>query len=334
MKTKLFSIFVILLILPLISANVYGANEYGCGLFGIGCSDEATSPTGGGGGGGGGGSKIQFDVKILEIDSNLTPGDYFDFSYFVKGVGSINHDVIIDFWIEDLDGGIVSSGSDVIYFGVNEEKTETASLLIPNGIKSGIYILKVKATYTSITGESHRTIQIDVERGLVEQLFDISFFLEETLLKSSDELTAVVTLESFGTQTTDIRLSFIILDEEGNELHTEQQVVSVETERVLRKKFVGLNLRRGEYTIVLETLYNVDVFDEFSQDFEIRRSLFPLLYYIIGFILFLILFLIFKRRKKKKKKVKKKRRAKKRKKKSTTKRKSIHKKIEKEVGKL
>ena len=302
METKSFFIFIILLVLPLISANVYGANEYGCGLFGIGCSDEVTSTAGGGGGGGGGGSKIQFDVKILEIDSDLTPGDYFGFSYFVKGVGSINHDVIIDFWIEDLDGGIVSSGSDVIYFGVNEEKTETASLLIPNGIESGIYILKVKATYQSITGESHRTIQIDVETGLIEQLFDISFFLEETLLKSSDELTAVVTLESFGTQTTDIRLTFIILDEEGNEIHTEQQVVSVETERVLRKKFVGLNLRKGKYTLVLETLYNVDVFDEFSQDFRIRRSLFPLLYYIIGFILFLILFLIFKRRKKKKKK--------------------------------
>ena len=289
---RLFFVFIILLALPLISANVYGANEYGCGLFGIGCSDEVTSTAGGGGGG----SKIQFDVKILEIDSDLTPGDYFDFTYFVKGVGSINHDVIIDFWIEDLEGGIVSSGSDVIYFGVNEEKTETASLLIPNGIESGIYILKVKATYQSITGESHRTIQIDVERGFVEQLLSISMFLEKSVIKNSDELISIIRFENFETTPAIVNLTYSILDEKRRKIYLEGEKISVETEEVLRKSFEGLNLPKGKYNFVLETLYGNDVYDKFEQEFEIEKISLFLLHenrycYFIG-ILFLIVVLI------------------------------------------
>jgi len=40
-------------------------------------------------------------------------------------------------------------------------------------------------------------------------------------------------------------------------------------EEVLRKSFEGLNLAEGKYILVLHTLYNVDVEDEFRQEFEI-----------------------------------------------------------------
>lgn len=269
---KIILLFVILTFLSMISAANYGNSNYGCGLFGVGCSEEVTSTTTSGGGGGGR-TAIQFDVKILEIDSDLTLGDYFDFTYFVKGVGTINYDVTIDFWIEDLNGQKISSGSDVIYFGVNEEKTETASLLIPEGIESGIYQLKVKATYNAVTGESHRTIQLDIEEGKIRQLFDISFFLEETTIQNSDEIIAVISFENFGTVATEINLIYSILDDEERKVYLEGDSIIVETERVLRKSFVGLNLPKGKYTFVLETLYGNEVYDKFEQEFEIEKLL-------------------------------------------------------------
>ena len=60
-------------------------------------------------------------------------------------------------------------------------------------------------------------------------------------------------------------LTFIILDEEGNEIHREKENITVETERVLRKSFKKLRLGSGKYTLVLQTLYGENVEDEFIQ---------------------------------------------------------------------
>jgi len=53
-KKKLSIIFLILLVLPLVLSNNYGAEAYGCGLFGIGCSTSTPTPTPDSPGGGGG----------------------------------------------------------------------------------------------------------------------------------------------------------------------------------------------------------------------------------------------------------------------------------------
>ncbi len=313
MKKVLFLIILILLFIGSASANNYGSNIYGCGLFGEGCSDEVSQEAVTSSGGGGGSTQIQFDVKILEIDSDLILGEYLDFSYYVKGVGSINHDVTIDFWIENSNKTKISSGSDVIYFGANEEKTESASLLIPEGIESGIYVFKVKASYNSVTGESHRTIQLDVEEGKVKQLFDISMFLEEKSIKNSDDLTVVITFENFGDIPTKINLTYLILDRSGREIFSEEGSLIVGTEGFLRKGFLGLNLPEGKYTFRLETLYGDNVYDEFDQNFEIKKSSCELLGLNFGKFIFcwywgvlivviigLAIILFIKRRKKKK----------------------------------
>lgn len=101
---------------------------------------------------------------------------------------------------------------------------------------------------------------------------DIILSLENSLIKSSYELTAVVTFESFGTVPTPINLTFIILDEFGNEYAIDKDFIVVTTEEVLRKKFEVLYLPDGKYTLVLQTLYNVDVSYESRQEFEIRKG--------------------------------------------------------------
>ena len=141
------------------------------------------------------------------------------------------------------------------------------------------------------------------------QLFDISFSLDDSLIQSSDELSAVVTFESFGTVPTPVDLTFIILDESGNEIYREKSEITVTTEEVLRKSFEGLNLPEGKYTLILNTLYNVDVFDEFRQEFEIGMeekregiSVWSLVAVIITGILVIIgvIYFIIKLRRKKK----------------------------------
>lgn len=106
-------------------------------------------------------------------------------------------------------------------------------------------------------------------REIPEQLFDISFGLESLAVLEISELEAVIIFESFGSVPTPVNLTFIIFDEAGSEIYREMESIIVETENVIRKEFPDLVLSSGQYTFVLQTLYDVDVFDEFEEDFEV-----------------------------------------------------------------
>jgi len=106
----------------------------------------------------------------------------------------------------------------------------------------------------------------------VDQLFDITFELDSSIVLSVEDLVARTTFESFGTEPTLINLTFIILDELGNQVYSEKDSLVVETENVFTKEFPNLDLEIGKYTIILNTLYNEDVEDGFWKEFEIRSS--------------------------------------------------------------
>ena len=109
-----------------------------------------------------------FDIKIIDFDSPAKLGEFFEFTYFVKGMAEINGDVQIDFWMEK-NNEIVTSGSDVIYFGSFEEKTEKTKIFLPENMESGIYQFFVQVNYGSYKVSSHRTVQIEVgEKGVVK----------------------------------------------------------------------------------------------------------------------------------------------------------------------
>ncbi|MCH7568912.1 MAG: hypothetical protein IIA87_05850 [Nanoarchaeota archaeon] len=102
-----------------------------------------------------------FDIKILDFESPAKLGEFFDFTYFIKGAADVNGDVEIHFWIEQ-DGNIVTSGSDVIYMGSFEERTETTKLFLPSDIASGTYEFLIQVNLGTYTAEAHRTIEITV----------------------------------------------------------------------------------------------------------------------------------------------------------------------------
>ncbi len=298
-----------LLYLAFAQAATYGSGTYGSGFYSLGAANDTSEETssgtesGGGsaGGGGGGGlslvgvsSRLQFDIKIIDFESPIALGKSFNFTYFVKGVGDINHDVVIDFWVEK-DGEILSSGSDVVFMGSNEEKTETATLYLSRDIEPGVYQFNMRVHYQSISAEAHRTVELIVSEGqaLIEQLFDVRFSLEDAVVGDSDQLVAVVVLENFAAEPIPIDLSFIILNENGEMVHSEEDKATVKTENVLRRSFQGLYLSEGTYTLVLKTLYKGDVSDEFRHDFEInvKKAASPqnrLLYSVIGVLVALV----------------------------------------------
>lgn len=102
-----------------------------------------------------------------------------------------------------------------------------------------------------------------------DQLFDIKFELDKKIIEKSENLVGRVSFESFGSVPTPINLRFTFLDNTGRKVYSEENTAIVETEKVLAKKFSYLNLEKGDYILVLTTLYNGNVEDEFREKFTI-----------------------------------------------------------------
>ncbi len=105
-----------------------------------------------------------FDIEILKFESPAKLGEFFEFTYFMKGMAKVEGDVEINFWIE-RDGKIVTSGSDVIYMGTFEEKTKTKKLFLSNDVDSGTYEFIIQLKFETYTVKAHRTIGIVVADG-------------------------------------------------------------------------------------------------------------------------------------------------------------------------
>ncbi|MBT5272847.1 LamG domain-containing protein, partial [Candidatus Woesearchaeota archaeon] len=137
----------------------------------------------GGGGSGGGGETIDYvdwlDVAIITFDSPLQPGDFLDFTYLIKNMVSDSGDITVEFWLEGKDG-IVTEGTDVIYFSAFQEKTTPAKLFLPTDADAGIYNLYVKATFGNYDATSARTISVlDVQTPELDlELKDLVEFQE------------------------------------------------------------------------------------------------------------------------------------------------------------
>lgn len=105
------------------------------------------------------------------------------------------------------------------------------------------------------------------------QLFDIALIIDEPLISDSRNLKARVTFFSFGTEPTPVDMEFIILNEKGEQLYQTMTQTTIQTEGIHNQTFENLDLTDGKYTLLLKTLYNVDVEDEFRASFEVRGQL-------------------------------------------------------------
>lgn len=105
-----------------------------------------------------------------------------------------------------------------------------------------------------------------------DQLFDIKMDLEDVSLENGNELTAIITFESFGKVPTPVDLKYLVYDEFDNLVYERDGYIVVEVEEVLRENFEDLVLGPGNYRFVFRTIYNVDVYDEFTKNFVIEEQ--------------------------------------------------------------
>ena len=77
-------------------------------------------------------------------------------------MANINADVEVKFWVEK-NKEIVTSGSDIMYFGSFEEKTETTKIFLPSNLEPGVYEFYVKVIHEAYVVSAHRSIEIEVK---------------------------------------------------------------------------------------------------------------------------------------------------------------------------
>lgn len=167
-------------------------------------------------------------------------------------------------------------GKNQVYLEKHSIDVETVSLFIKKfediDLDFGKYTLFLRTLYNEdvediFVKEFEIRSKISKSEG---QLFDIKFELDRKTIEKVEDLTARVNFESFGSEPTPVNMLFTFLDENGEEVYSEEDNAIVETEKILTKKFTYLGLVKGDYTLVLTTLYNVDVEDEFREKFTIR----------------------------------------------------------------
>ena len=136
------------------------------------------------------------------------------------------------------------------------------------------------------------------------QLFDIALIIDKQLIDDSRKLAARVTFTSFGTKDTAVDMEFVVQSQAGKELYKTTGKTVIQTEGVYNQMFKNLSIPDGKYTLLLSTLYNVNVKDEFRQPFEVRSQkgflslLWPWGLFIIPPFLLLLVIILWKRRRK------------------------------------
>jgi hypothetical protein len=128
-----------------------------------------------------------------------------------------------------------------------------------------------------------------------DKLFDITFELHKNLITSINDLSAILTFTSFGSSLTPVKYKFTLIDSTGKILKEYDGYIEVLTENVILEDFEDfklLNLTNGDYQVIFKTTYNVDVYDEFIQDFTIESEpstpIFKKIFLVFGFILLII----------------------------------------------
>lgn len=196
--------------------------------------------------------------------------------------------------------GVPGGFSEERVFGVISFKAKKEGVAVVNvGNNSLSLNRKNKNTFSEALPEAKINIQEKGEAGIPDSLLDISFNIEEHSIENVNDLLGRVSFSNFGESSTSVDLTFIIKDEKGEEIYRGKENVTVYTGEVMAKKFEDLNLSPGKYSIDLETIYDSDVSDKFSQDFEIvskkkffqeRKFLETMLFAIL--LLIVIIFII------------------------------------------
>ncbi len=106
-----------------------------------------------------------------------------------------------------------------------------------------------------------------------EELFDITFDLEQNSLSASDKLVIWVTLQNFGKRYVPARVIYTVTDETQTEVYKEFEEIRVYTDESIIKQFDGMTLVEGDYVLSMRVEY-AGIVEEFSDDFSVETGIF------------------------------------------------------------
>lgn len=252
--------------------------------------------------------EVDFELadQDMEMDFSLTDNLYYrfrDISFHLNLRPRVDSriNLELEYLIFDSEGGLIYSESEelivdkeMIYSKVlDSRKTQKMDVL------EGNYSFSVIVRYLDKEERFSDFFELKKVSSFLyslKQLFDIRFNLDSTSLKSSADLSSVVTFESFGEEKTPVNLTFFVYDSFNNEIYRSDLNSEVETEEVIFFDYEGFDASYGEYKAVLRTFYNFGVEDYFEQDFIIRKkvSLWP--FFIVSCISIFGIYFIFLRK--------------------------------------
>lgn len=141
------------------------------------------------------------------------------------------------------------------------------------------------------TGEAITDSDVEILLDVPSKLFDITFTIDNYEITSISELSGIVTYTSFGSDLTPVNYEFTLKDSDENLIKKVSGYLEVETEMVTLETFedfANLDLPEGKYSITYTSVYNVDVRDNFVQNFTIidESSIFKnIVTYLIAFLI-------------------------------------------------
>lgn len=236
---------------------------------------------------------LGYDMEDVSVESNLRLYKCSDYILSTRTCGSSGWQLISSSPDTENDRFVYETDS-FSGFAIYEVFVEIEDTSVSSGGSSGsggcggVYHY-VKGFGCVLKNETEQELNVSKNP---KELFDIRMDLEDTSIKSSDELEVVVTYESFGSVPTLVNLTFEVFDSEGNLIYFRNDFIIVNVEEIRRYTFEDLDLVDGEYEFVLTTLYNIDVADKFRSKFivgEKYKALDLLMNYWWIFILFVLI---------------------------------------------
>jgi hypothetical protein len=94
------------------------------------------------------------------------------------------------------------------------------------------------------------------KKSAINQFFSLELNLKKDLLKAKEDLVILIKFENFENSSYLAGLTYQILDYNKNVVHEEKDVVLLEKDTIITKTFSNLNLKKGNYYLLVTVFYN------------------------------------------------------------------------------
>ncbi len=178
-------------------------------------------------------------------------------------------------------GDCINNYESMICITINEscnkyEDVETRDCVSESPFEEEIIEAETSAESEEVTeteeNETTEEPSNESKESIPEELFDITFDLEENSLGSSDKLVIWITLQNFGKRYVPARLIYTVTNDQGEEVYRNFEEVRVYSDESLIKTFSDLTLDEGEYNLMLEVEY-AGIIEDFSNGFVVETGI-------------------------------------------------------------